>query len=562
MDSPALTPLRLNGRTVDLQRGAVTDGGGHTVTLRPQAGKVMKLLATRPGKLISNDELIQSVWGSIAVTDDSLVQCIKEIRKALGDENHKIVRTVLKRGYILELPRPEFARGPQWRRWTALATCVAGLATLAGVYLLPTKSGTDPPSIAVMPFESVNGDEKWERFADAITDDIITDLARFRAIPVIASASTATYRDGPHDVREIGKTLNVRYVLEGSLQIDGHRLRVATQLTNTGTGEHVWSERYDRNAGEFFEVQDEITGKIVSTLTGYQGQLTAAERALAKRKNSTDLNAYDYWILGVEAKQKLTPESEIEARSLFEKGLKLAPDFAPLSRDLSYVYAIEVEVLGSAKNPAAALSISRKLAAKALTLDPYDALTHHAWGTRLRAMGDVAGAERHFKRALELGPNNSDVLILVAWDWAQSGQPERAIEMVDRALRLNPSYPHWWNNALVAVWFPNRFFEKAYGSAQAISGNSPNDAARYAMIAAQLGKEREASEAAAAALEMNPQWTAESMLLGPLADESLLPESARKAGLPVCMTASQLESYEGSVRFRECEAMRLTTANR
>jgi DNA-binding winged helix-turn-helix (wHTH) protein len=110
MDSSALTPLRLNGRTVDLQRGSVTDEAGHLMTLRPQAAEVLKLLASQPGKLISKDELIQAVWGGIAVTDDSLVQCITGIRKALGDERHEIVKTVLKRGYVLEVGRLERAQ--------------------------------------------------------------------------------------------------------------------------------------------------------------------------------------------------------------------------------------------------------------------------------------------------------------------------------------------------------------------------------------------------------------------------------------------------------------------
>ena len=167
------------------------------------------------------------------------------------------------------------------RRWTALAAGVAGLAALAVFYLLPTtNTAAESPAIAVLPFENINGDEKWGRFANGITEDIITDLSRYRDLVVIARTSTEAYRDKTHDVREIGKALGVKYVLEGSLQVDGHRLRVTAQLINAETGAHVWSEQYDRPAAELLDVQDEITQKIGITLTGWQGQVTEAERTL------------------------------------------------------------------------------------------------------------------------------------------------------------------------------------------------------------------------------------------------------------------------------------------
>jgi len=180
-----------------------------------------------------------------------------------------------------------------------------------------TKAGA--PAIAVLPFDNINGDERWGRFADGITEDIITDLARYRDLAVIARTSAQAYRDKTHDVREIGKALGVKYVLEGSLQVDGHRLRVTAQLINADTGAHVWSERYDRPAAELLDVQDEITQKIAVSLTGWQGQVTEAERAIARRKNATNLAAYDYWLLGIEAKHRMTVASQLQAR-LFREG--------------------------------------------------------------------------------------------------------------------------------------------------------------------------------------------------------------------------------------------------
>ncbi|RWM05278.1 MAG: hypothetical protein EOR71_25020 [Mesorhizobium sp.] len=554
MDSPALTPLRLNGRMVDLQRGSVTDAAGRVVTLRPQAAQVLKLLAAQPGKLVTKDELSQVVWGSIAVTDDSLVQCITEIRKALGDEQHTIVKTVLKRGYLLEATPAERARVVPWRRWAGLAAVVVGLAALASVYFWfwpMAKSGAESPAIAVLPFENISGDEKWARFANGLTDDIITDLARFRDIPVIARTSAEVYRGEAHDVREIGRALNVKYVLEGSLQVDGYRMRVTTQLINTETGTHVWSERYDRPATELLEVQDEITEKIAATLTGWQGQVTEAERAISRRKNRADLNAYDYWLLGIEAKHRMTPESVKEARAYFEKGLKLAPDFMPLVRDMAVTYAVEPD-LGSVVDYPALVDAQQKYAERALALDPNDAIANNMMAVACSNRGDEEQAARFQERALQLAPNNADVLMQLAWIWG-GWRTERAIEQIERTLKLNPRYPSWWNFPIAQAYFAARRFDKAYAAAKQI-GESPNQAAYLAMSAAQLGKRQEAAEAAAKVLRMNPDWTAESMFpYQNFEDEALLPESAAKAGLPVCMTPAQARSYSGIYRLKQCE---------
>jgi TolB-like protein/DNA-binding winged helix-turn-helix (wHTH) protein len=559
MDSPALSQLRLHGRTVDLQRGCITDESGHTVTLRPQAAEVLKLLAARPGTLVGKDELMRGVWGDIAVTDDSLVQCIKEVRKALCDENHKTVKTILKRGYVFELP-PEPTRRRHWRGWAGLAAAGAvALAVLAGVVIWPmAKSAAEPPTIAVLPFENINGDEKWDRFATGVTEDIITDLARFRDIPVIARTSTEVYRDGAHDVREIGKALGVKYLLEGSLQVDGHRMRVTAQLIDADTGMHIWSERYDRPAADLLEVQDEITEKIAVTLTGWQGQVTEAERALVRRKNATDLNAYDYWLLGIEAKHRMTMEGLVEARAYFEKGLRLAPDFMPLVRDMGISYTLDMEI-GSVIDYPAWVEAQRNYAEKAVALDPNDPTANSQMGVALSFAGDEERANQYRERALQLGPNNADNLMCLAWGYA-GWETERAIELVERTLKLNPRHPSWWNFPIAQAYFAARRFDAAYAAAKQI-GESPSQAAFVAMSAAQLGRTHEAAEAAARVLRMKPDWTAESMFpYQSFRDETVLLEGAAKAGLPICMTAAQIEAYSGDSRFKQCEEERARVA--
>ena len=558
MDSPAPMALRLNGRTIDLRCGTVTDEAGHCVVMRPQAAEVLKVLAARPGQLISKDDLVQAVWGPIAVTDDSLVQCVKEIRKALGDDRHEIVRTIHKRGYVLEPDQPAAAR-PRLH-WIGLAAGALGLVALAGLYLWVTpRPEGERPALAVLPFENISGDVKGAGFADGLTEDIVTDLARFRDVPVIARTSTEVYRDTPRDVREIGKALGVGYVLEGSLQVDGYRVRVTAQLIDARTGAHVWSERYDRDAADFFPIQDEITEKIAATLTGWQGQIVEAERSLARRKKATDLNAYDYWLLGIEAKHRMTPQSQIEARNYFEKGLKLAPDFMPLVRDMAVAYCVEMD-LGSPIDYEATVRTQLKYAEKAVALDPNDAGANFMMALANDNRGDGEQAEHYRELALRLGSNNADILMQVAWSWG-GWHTERAIALIERTLTLNPRHPPWWNFPMTAAYFAARRFDDAYTSAKRI-GESPNQAAYVAMSAAWLGKSEEAAAAAAKVLRANPNWTAESMYpYQNFADETLLPESAAKAGLPVCMTAAQLARHSGSYRTSSCDEERARTTS-
>ena len=186
----------------------------------------------------------------------------------------------------------------------------------------------DKPSIAVLPFDNLSGDPKEERLADGITEDIITDLSRFRDLFVIARNSTFVYKDKPTDVRRIAHELGVQYVLEGSLQAQDGHARITAQLVDATTGNHLWSERYDRPLDDVFAIQDEVTEQIAGTLGSYWGQVAQALRERARRKPPESLEAYELYLLGVEAKHRLTKEDTIKAVELLNKAITLDPGFA------------------------------------------------------------------------------------------------------------------------------------------------------------------------------------------------------------------------------------------
>jgi TolB-like protein/class 3 adenylate cyclase len=230
-----------------------------------------------------------------------------------------------------------------WRPAAAPPAAVAEAAGSGGPEAKPALPLPDKPSIAVLPFENLSGDPRQERLADGITEDIITDLSRFRELFVIARNSTFVYKGKPTDVRQIARELGVQYVLEGSLQTDGDQVRITAQLIDATTGNHVWSERYGRPLDDIFAVQDEVTQQIVGTLGGYWGRLAEAGREAARRKPPESLQAYDYYLLGIEHKHRFTLEDNKKAQELLNKAIALDPTFSRAYAALAFTYVAEID---------------------------------------------------------------------------------------------------------------------------------------------------------------------------------------------------------------------------
>jgi TolB-like protein len=233
---------------------------------------------------------------------------------------------------------------------------------------------TNNASLAVLPFTNMSGDAKQERLADGLTEDLITELARYRWLSVIARHSSFAYKGKARDVRQIARELGARYLLEGRIQTDPERVRVTAQLINATTGAHAWSERYDRPVGEFFDLRDEITTQIAGTLTGHQGPLATAAAEVARRKPPASLEAYDYYALA-RAAYGLNKEALAEVRRLAQKALDLDLCYASAWYFVAWSYLDEV-LNGFSDNPTESLERHREAAEKALACDPMDSWTH------------------------------------------------------------------------------------------------------------------------------------------------------------------------------------------
>jgi TolB-like protein/predicted Zn-dependent protease len=426
---------------------------------------------------------------------------------------------------------------------------------------------SDKASIAVLPFDNIGSDPKWDRFADGITEDIVTDLSHLKDLFVVARNSTEVYKDKPADVRTIGRDLGVRYVLEGSIQPSGDQVRVTAQLIDTRTGGHDWSDRYDRPATDLFKVQSDVTEKIAATLTHYEGAVAEAERLLIRRKPPSDLTAYEIYLLGMAAKHGgasggVTKEGLDEAERLFLKALEIDPQLARAHVGLAYIYEYRIDFgLGSVEDNLAKLM---QTARDAVRLDPNDGETQLVLGHAFAYHGMADQALDQFAKAEALAPNNADLLILIAWLLPQLGEPDRAVALAEKALRLNPNYPYWYNQGFRYVYFFDRQFDKSVKYSKLVTDPFATDHAFLAAASAMTGDMEGAKSAAAQVAQVDPNWSVEKYLSdgGGFPDDAttLLLDAARKAGVPACVPADRLPSLPKLIRVKSCDEERARQA--
>ncbi len=443
------------------------------------------------------------------------------------------------------------------------------LITALGIGLwkaLPPNSYPPLPekaSIAVLPFANIGNDAQWQRLATGLAQDIVTDLSQSKDLFVVARQSTEAYRDTKTDLREIGRQLGVHYILEGSVQPSDANVRVTTQLVDTRSGGTVWSTKYDRPATELFHVQGDVTEKIVATLTGYQGAVAQAERALIRRKPPRSLTAYEYYQLGLETKHggasgAISKAGLEQAEGLFKKALAIDPQLARAYVGLAYIYEYRIDLgIDDAQQN---ISKHSELARRAVSLDPNDGEAQLVLGHAFVYQGLADQALDQFAKAEALAPSNADVLILIAWYLPQLNQTQKAVELADRAIRLNPNYPAWYNQGLRLVYYFGGKFEKSLKYAKLVNDPLAFDYAYLAAANAVLNNLTAAKAAAAQVVHIDPEWTVEMYLSGNggMPDDvgRLLTEAAEKAGVAACIPSARLAVTAGVITAKWCDEKR------
>lgn len=450
--------------------------------------------------------------------------------------------------------RPRRRASWSGRAW-ALAAAMALLLAAAGMGLwwhaggdLPLSSPAPPlpdrPSVAVLPFANMSGDPAQDYFSDGITEDVITALARFEGLFVIARNSSFAYKGRPVDVREVGRELGVRYVLEGSVQRGGDRLRITAQLIDAATGAHAWAERWDREVSDLFAVQDEIAGGIaaaIGAISGGRGVLREAELSREGRASPDELRAYDLFLRGIAAIDSFSKEGNARGRPLIEQALALDPSYGRAWGKLAFSHIFDFSARWS-EDPTGSLDKAIAIAEAGVRAAPGSSWAHWALGSALSFKGRLAEAREAYEQAVALNPNEADVVCDYGWLLGYLGDTKAGLERIAQAIRLNPHHPDWymWNLGQV------RFLAGDYvGALQALKRASPDFPPNHVFAAAShalLGREAEARAEVAAALKLSPSLTLANADGGrpfrPEDRERFL-RALRQAGLPEPASAGQ-----------------------
>src|SRR5271165_1999070 len=435
---------------------------------------VLGVLVGRAGDLVSRDEIIAAVWPSTVVEDNNLNVQIAALRRILDDgrAESSCIQTVPGRGYRFAVPV------------TLVAADTAALPP-SDVPPLP-----DKPSIAVLPFANMSGDPEQEFFADGIAEDIITALSRYPSLFVIARNSSFTYKGRAVDVKQVGRELGVRYVLEGGMRKAGNRIRVTAQLVEAETGKHVWAERYDRDLADIFALQDEITEAVTIAIAP---AIAEAEQQRAMRKPPGSLDAWAAYQRGLWHVSKCTPDDNALAQKFFRQAIDLDPTFSGAYGGLAGAQGQAADFQGS-------LSSAEALARRAVALDGADAEARSRLSNELRMLGDCEGALAEAERALATTPNLASAHHVLGAALIFSGRPKEGLASLERSIRLDPRHPRSANPLMLialGLYFA-REYEAAVQAAKRGIRSYPDFPNTYRWLAAalgQLGRIEEAKEA-------------------------------------------------------------------
>ena len=313
--------------------------------------------------------------------------------------------------------------------------------------LIGDGSLTEHPAIAVLPFADMSPTHDQQYLADGITEELTTGLAKFPELIVMSRNSTLTYKDKPTDTRQVGKDLNVRYLIDGSVQRADQNVRVTAQLIDASTGSQLWADGYDREISSIFAIRDDITRSIVGTLGGLGGKLAQAEVSRVSAKNPNSFTAYDYLMRGWYEWHKFTRESNAAARDLFEQARKIDPNYARAYAGLAWAYADDYDYEWT-EDFEKTLKLTLENANTAVRLDPNDYQAQWALGWACLYNRQYEQAMAHYLRARELNPNDAELLAEMANFLIWIGQPKQAIDQVKEAIRLNPFHENWYEEYL------------------------------------------------------------------------------------------------------------------
>jgi TolB-like protein len=495
--------------------------GDEPVALGQRAVGLLRLLLEKAGAPVSKDALIDAAWPGLAVEDSNLTVQIAAVRRVFEaiPGGSGWIETLPRRGYRYVGP-PVASIDP---------SAYASARTAAPVAL------SDKPSVAVLPFATLGGDSEQEYFADGMVEDIVAGLSRIKWLFVVARSSSLAYRGKAVDLKRAGRELGVRYLLEGSLQKSGNRLRISARMIEAATGGQLWTERFDRPLDDIFSLQDEIALNVVGAI---EPSLRRAEVERVRRKRPDNLGAYDLVLQAQADVYSGMPAQVTQALVLLERALALEPTYA-----LAHAFAAMCHhclfLRAGLREDARAASIRHAREAIVHGQDDAHALTFAGFSIGMDGH-DHAAAFVALDAALAISPSSAITYILggVMAGWA--GEAERAIDWAERAMRLSPFDPWIWSayHALALGYFQSgRYDEAAKAARKAVQFNPAHSISFMLLVAplVKLGQLREARAAASDVLRLQPAFRYSRQFAGADCAPALaaaLGEALQAAGLP------------------------------
>jgi TolB-like protein len=436
---------------LDPERRELTRGS-EAIAVGPQVFDLLLYLVRNREHVVSKDELLDVVWGGRIVSESTLTSHINAARKAIGDsgQEQRLIRTIARKGF-------RFVGDVTDGQPSVGLSSASGGAADANEPSAHTLALPDRPSIAALPFLNLSGDPGQEYFADGVVEDITSALSRIRWLFVIARNSSFTYKGRAVDVKQVGRELGVRYVLEGSVRKAAERVRITGQLIDATTGGHLWADRFEGTLDDVFELQDQVTASVVGAIAP---QLERAEIERAKRKPTESLDAYDYYLRGMANLHRGTRVSIDEALAQFYHALRRDQNFASAYAMAAWCHLWR-KVNGWMTDRPRETAEGARLARRAIELGRDDAValtrSGHALG---HFTGDLDGGIALIDRALVLDPNLASAWFLGGFLRVWHGEPDGAIEHFARAMRLSPLDPEMYRmqaGMAVAHLFAGRF---------------------------------------------------------------------------------------------------------
>jgi TolB-like protein/tetratricopeptide (TPR) repeat protein len=497
---------------------------GELRSVEPQVFDLLEYLIRNRDRVVSRDDMLSAVWKGRIVSETTLASRISAARTAIGDngDEQRLIRTVLRKGirFVGEV------------REKQKLIAVGATAEPSS----PALSLPDKPSIAVLPFTNMSDDPQQEYFADGIVEEIITALSRLRWLFVIAHNSSFTYKGRPVDVKQVGRELGVRYVLEGSVRKSANRVRIIGRLIDASTGAHIWADRFDGAIEDIFDLQDQVTASVVGAIAPKMEQ---HEIERARRKPTENLDAYDYYLQGVAKVHQATKHANDDALQLFYRAIELDPNFASAHGMAAWCFAWRKNN-GWMVDCAKEIAETARLALQAVELGQDDAVALSTAGFALAlVVGEVEEGAAFIERALVLNPNLAVGWLLCGWVNIFLGEPEVTIKCATRAIRLSPLDP-FTSLAFTQIgaghFYAGRYDEASSWAEKGLRQANTARAARMAAASNALaGRLEQAQKAIARLRQIDPTFRVSDLRQFPFRrpeDLARYEEGLRKAGLP------------------------------